>query len=347
MMLWGEDMNTNYNQATMGFSTANPNNGATWDLTSAVYTDLGWNNPALMVYQESHDDERLQYNNETYGNSNGAYNIMDTAIGLKRNEAMTAIWAFIPGPHMLTEFGELGFDYSVNWCPNGTVDPTGTCRTDPKPIRWDYLQDTSRKHLHDVYADLLSIRAAYPDLANATCTYSLSGAFKYVTLSATDLSVVVVANFDVQTANANVTFPSSGTYYDYFSGQGFAATGSAQSINLQAGEYHIYLSQDLSLTTPVVSVPGPDDSLFIQVQPNPATQGAQVQYSVPDAGNATMTLYNVLGQPLGTTDLGYAGAHAQTVPLQQLTGNAFLAKGVYWIRLTEGNNYNYCMFVQY
>src|SRR5580658_3168235 len=175
MMLWGEDLSGNYNQATMGFSTTSAS-GATWDLTGSIYTALGgWNNPGLVVYQESHDDERLMYNNETNGNSSSFMNVRDTATGLARDGMSTAFWALAPGPKMLTEFGELGFDYSINWCSNGTVDPSGSCRLTPKPIRWDYLQDTARKKLHDVYAALLSLRSNYPGLITGQTSYSLTG----------------------------------------------------------------------------------------------------------------------------------------------------------------------------
>nr|MDQ6904150.1 alpha-amylase family glycosyl hydrolase [Bacteroidota bacterium] len=81
MLLWGTNMNSNFNQATMGYS--NPS----WDFSGGIYTSLGgWTKPGLVTYQESHDEERLMWKNEQYGNSNGStYNIKDTATGLKQN----------------------------------------------------------------------------------------------------------------------------------------------------------------------------------------------------------------------------------------------------------------------
>ena len=339
MMIWG-DMNYNYNQATMGYNTG-------WDLTGGIYTSLGWNNPALVMYQESHDEERLMYKNENYGNTGTGYNIMDTATGLKRNAMAAAFWAMSPGPKMLTEFGELGFDYSINWCTNGSVDATGGCRLVPKPIRWDYLQDTSRKNLHDVYADMLQLRNKYPDLDNANCTYSLTGAFKSLLLNAADLSVAVIGNFDVVPTTGSVSFPSAGTWYEYFTGSTISATGSAQSITLQPGEYHVYLSQDLSLTTAVTNVPGRDDSLQIKVVPDPAVTAAQVQFSIPDAGDVTLSVYSMTGQQLGTLQVGYTSPQAQQVPLQSITGQAMLAPGMYWIKLSVNGHYNICSFIKY
>ena len=299
------------------------------------------------MYQESHDEERLMYKNENYGNTGTGYNIMDTATGLKRNAMAAAFWAMSPGPKMLTEFGELGFDYSINWCTNGSVDATGGCRLVPKPIRWDYLQDTSRKNLHDVYADMLQLRNKYPDLDNANCTYSLTGAFKSLLLNAADLSVAVIGNFDVVPTTGSVSFPSAGTWYEYFTGSTISATGSAQSITLQPGEYHVYLSQDLSLTTAVTNVPGRDDSLQIKVVPDPAVTAAQVQFSIPDAGDVTLSVYSMTGQQLGTLQVGYTSPQAQQVPLQSITGQAMLAPGMYWIKLSVNGHYNICSFIKY
>src|SRR5436190_6933315 len=48
---------------------------------------------------------------------------------------------------------------------------------------------------------------------------------------------------------ATVTFNTAGTWYDYLNGGVFTATGSAQSITLQPGEYHVYVNRNL--TNPV------------------------------------------------------------------------------------------------
>jgi hypothetical protein len=340
MMLWGEDLNTNYNAATMGYSTA-PVSGATWDLTGSIYTSLGgWNNPGLVVYQESHDDERLMYNNEKNGNSSTFSNVKDTATGLAKDAMSTAFWALAPGPKMLTEFGELGFDYSVNWCPNGTVDPTGNCRTDPKPIRWDYLQDTSRKKLHDVYAALLKLRGNYPALATGQATYLLTGALKYLQVQADTLSVMVVGDFDVAPAAASITFSNAGTWYDYLSGQRILATGSAQSVTLAPGEYHVYINKNLNgvdtividtTTTPTT----PPNALGLKISPNPVVgSNTTVTYDLPAAATTSMVIYSISGQRMATMDLGSQPAGRYTLQAGQLPFDPYgLPNGYYVLEL--------------
>src|SRR5438045_2666399 len=78
--------------------------------------------------------------NEKYGNSFGSYTTRDTTTALKRIEQNAAFLFTIPGPKMIWDFGELGYDYSR--CYLSSNGEGGDCDTklDPKPIRWDYFQ---------------------------------------------------------------------------------------------------------------------------------------------------------------------------------------------------------------
>jgi len=351
MLLWGEDLNTNYNQATMGYNTPSPG-GATWDLTGSVYTSLGgWNQPGLVVYQESHDEERLQYNNEQYGNSSGSYSVKDTATGLARDAMAAAFWAMAPGPKMLTEFSELGYDYSINWCPNGTVDASGTCRTDAKPIRWDYLRDSARRKLHDVYASLLALRGAYPLLANGSTSYSLTGNVKYLSVVSSGLSAVVVGNFDVVSASGSVAFPSAGTWYDYLSPQKVQATGSQQQITLAPGEYHVYLNKDLNPADTAVNdtstTSSPAAGLSVAVCPNPVVSwGTTIRYSLPVAGDALLEIYSLRGARVAAIDMGSqaAGKYSFQAGLFPLDPAA-LPNGYYVLKLVTAGGTAHVPFV--
>ncbi|MEJ7665514.1 MAG: alpha-amylase family glycosyl hydrolase [Hymenobacter sp.] len=78
MMLW-DNMNNNYTQAAMGYSTG-------WDLSYGYYGNQGgrgWNEPNTVTYMESHDEERMQFKNITYGNASGSYSTRDPATGLQ------------------------------------------------------------------------------------------------------------------------------------------------------------------------------------------------------------------------------------------------------------------------
>ncbi len=169
----------------------------------------------------------------------------------------SAFFFIIPGPKMIWQFGELGYDYSINYCQNGTIN--NNCRTDPKPIRWDYLQQPDRKRLHDLYSSLIKLRFndLYKDLfVSNQIQPNLGGAFKTLKLSQGGASILVMGNFDVVPQTSLVTFQSAGTWYDYLNGTTITATGAAQSFTLQPGEYHVYLNMNAALPVTLINFSG-------------------------------------------------------------------------------------------
>lgn len=248
MMLWG-NMSYNFQQSTMGYNSGT-------DLSNAVAVNRGWSQNNLIAYQESHDEERLMYQNIQYGNTNTGtgYSAKTLSNATKRNAMAAAIWAMIPGPKMMWQFGELGYDYSINTCPNLSV--SNNCRTDPKPVKWDYLLNSDRKGLFDVYSKLLTLRNA-PQFTSTFTTgviannYSLTSYVKQLKVYDPNLSVVAVGNFDVASQFAVVSFPSNGTWYNYLNPSAAPITVSGFGYvmpSLQPGEYYVFTSKDAYTT---------------------------------------------------------------------------------------------------
>lgn len=255
MMLWGNG-NYNYNEATMGYvSTSN--------FSGTIFTHRGWINPNLVSYMESHDEERLMYKNLQYGRSTTGpppYNAASLVTALQRNAMAASFWAMTPAPKMLWQFGELGYDISINTCPNGSVN--ASCRTDPKPIKWDYYKVSTRKALYDTYAKLLALRKVpdyLPAFTTSNITDSLNGAFKWLKISTNELKIFVIGNFDITSATTKITFPAAGTWYPYVKGgtkydvtTTHTATGLPESFTLAAGEYYVFLDRDPTSKLPAV-----------------------------------------------------------------------------------------------
>ncbi|MBS1747273.1 MAG: T9SS type A sorting domain-containing protein [Bacteroidetes bacterium] len=241
MMLWGNE-NYNYNQATMGYKDG-------WDFNYGLYTSHGFADPNLVTYQESHDEERLMYKNEQYGAASGSYNVKNIPTGLSRNGMAAAFWATQPGPKMLWEFGELGYDLSINRCTDGTVN--SNCRLDPKPPHWEYYNDANRKALYDVYADLIHLKL-YPDYAstfiNGTTAYNLSDTIKWQSISGSNLQVMVFGNFGIKAKTATVTFPTTGKWYSYLTDGNITVSSTSYTVTLQPGEYYVYTNKDVKGT---------------------------------------------------------------------------------------------------
>jgi 1,4-alpha-glucan branching enzyme len=230
MMTWN-NMNYAFNEGTMG-----------WVPTSDL-SRLFWNThtfPApdnVVSYMESHDEERLMYKNENYGNLTSTYSTKDFATGLKREELAAAYFFSAPGPKMLWEFGERGYDISIN-------DLGG--RLSDKPPHWEYMSDPARKALYNRFAKFIKMKQNNPVFTTSNIQYVSAGYIKTISLTGTSTKVEVVGNFDVATQSGTITFPSTGTYYDYISGGTINVTNTAYSITLAPGEYHIYSSAVLN-----------------------------------------------------------------------------------------------------
>lgn len=297
MMLWGNDT-YNFQEGAMGWVN-------TSNFDRILYTSRGWSKPHLVSYMESHDEERLMYKSINFGNNtNSNHNVRDTAVALKRVELCAGFFFSAPGPKMFWQFGELGYPYSINTCTDLTVN--NNCRLSNKPIRWDYLNDIRRKRLYDIFSSLGKLRAHpwYKDVFtanNITISRTLAGAFKTMTLrSATDSSMLcVIGNFDVNAQTASFTFPAAGTWYDYLNGSTLTATGTAQNITLQPGEFHIYLNRNL--TNAVVTSTGGNpvpvgEKLEARVFPNPADGSSVLELQIPKSGNVLAEVTDLNGR---------------------------------------------------
>lgn len=230
MMLWG-NMNYNMNEATMGWLAKS-------DLSWASYKERGWNIPYLVTYMESHDEERLMYKNKEWGNAtaDNSYNVTNLETGLERCEAGTVLFFSIPGPKMIWQFGELGYDYKL-----GSSMEDG--RLDPKPIRWDYYDNANRRALHDVYAEMISLKKTDPLFTTNNYKIDLTGAFKYVVLNSGSRTAVSMANFDVIPVTKEVSFGRSGDWEEHFNKTTLTTSSNSHSVTLEPGEYRLYINK--------------------------------------------------------------------------------------------------------
>ena len=339
-LLWsGAGLNKAYNEATMGYHDNNKSN-----LSSIVYNsnERGFTNSFLVGYMESHDEERLMYKNLTYGNSSGAYTIKNETTALRRMEAAASLFITIPGPKMIWQFGERGYDKSIFACTDNTVpQPYGAdnCKLTPKEPRWQYMQQEGRKRLFEVNAALIKLRKTQPALFNSTnFEYSLVNAVKYFKISEPGLSALVVANFDVVSATASVNFQNAGTWYDYLTGETITATGTLQSLSLQPGEYHVYVNKNIANadTIPVVDTTTTTlHSFAVTVYPNPASPASILEAEIPETGKIQAILINAMGQQVGTFFSGVLTKGKHRLPLTDKINN--LPAGMYLLKVQSTN----------
>ncbi|RPD48370.1 T9SS C-terminal target domain-containing protein [Hymenobacter sediminis] len=343
LMLWGK-MTDNYNEATMGYNEGGKSNFSYGYYGSTSQGGRGWSQPNLVTYMESHDEERLMYKNLAFGNAAGSYSVKNLSTALARQEMAAAFFLPVPGPKMIWQFGELGYDKSIFSCPDGTIPqpyPKDDCKLSNKPALWDYdpqyySKQSPRRRLYDVYRSLIALKTQEPAFEDpASFTQSLNGPVKTMHLTDPRLNVTIVGNFDVQSATVVPNFQAAGTWYNYLTGETLTVTDPAAPLTLAPGQYAVYTSRKIAVPAgAVLSTKRLRDAAVLQLvaQPNPATQVAQLRYSLPQTSTVQVTITNLLGatvQTVPATRQG-AGAHQLDLPL----GN--LANGVYLVQLTTG-----------
>jgi len=240
MMVWG-NANSPFLEASMGWNESSKS-----DFSWASYKVRGFSAPALVTYMESHDEERIVYSNLTWGNTGNSFYTPknNLEVALSRAELCALFFLALPGPKMIWQFGELGYDYSIDY--NGRVGN--------KPIRWDYYQNPNRYRLYNFYATMNQLRSEYPVFNTNDFSLSVAGKVKTMVLRDNDMQVIVVGNFDVFAQEATISFTQQGWWYDYFKGDSVQINTTSIKLLLQPGEYRMFTS--VRLTSPeIVSAP--------------------------------------------------------------------------------------------
>ncbi len=248
MMLWG-NLNHAYAQNSMGFASGS-------DISWIHYGTRGWSVPHVVGYMESHDEERMMYRNITFGASASGYNVRTLSTALERAKSAGAFFFTLPGPKMIWQFEELGYDISIDF--NG--------RTGNKPVHWEYKENPQRARLFETFVSLIRIRNQYDVFQ--TSDVSIQGGSNLVKqiilknspynaapTSTDDMNVIVIGNFDVTAKTVSANFPHTGTWYNYFAlGSSFNVASAPMSILLQPGEFRLYT--DVVLPAPLAELQG-------------------------------------------------------------------------------------------
>jgi hypothetical protein len=286
MMLWG-NLNHEYMEGSMGYAS---------NFSWGSYQNRGWNNAHLITYAESHDEERMMYKDLQFGASNGTYNITNLNTALKRQELSHCLLIPIPGPKMLYQFGELGYDYSINTCSDGVTINTD-CRTSAKPVRWDYWDNQNRKHLYKVTAALNNLKKNEAVFSTTNFNIDLGGFGKRIHLNGTN-NAVVVGNFQTTSLNMIPGFQHTGTWYDYFTGNSFQVNDLGATFFFEPGEYHVYTDYQLAvpdLNTSLTEVMSFAKSTFM-IWPNPSSHNVNLAYSMSQAAKVQIVLRDLTGR---------------------------------------------------
>jgi 1,4-alpha-glucan branching enzyme len=321
MLFWG-NLNHAYSQNSMSYVQES-------DISWIYHGNRSWSVPHVIGYMESHDEERMMYRNLQFGKVTTAHNIKTLPVAIQRIKAASTMFYTIPGPKMLWQFGELGYEYPINYCPDGTIN--NNCRIAPKPVKWNYRDDPARYGLYTHVSDLIRLHKEYDIFHSSSATfYGGNELVKQIVLkntpytqtptSSEQMNAVVVANFDVIPQIVYVEFPHTGIWYDYY------RYGAIQPvdifplpISIPPGGYKIFT--DVEITNPVIAgvLDEVDEKKEISFFPNPTTDFITVTnpYEIIE-----MKFYTLQGMPVDAPRV-----NSNTWDLRKLQKGVFLSEG--------------------
>jgi 1,4-alpha-glucan branching enzyme/plastocyanin len=235
MYLW-RNVNYAYSQSASGYQT------------NSDFSSINTNPRQWVGYAESHDEERNFYNAKISGLGTIASDSIYRTSRVPLNIAFTTL---TPGPKMIYEFGEMGYDYSINSLGG---------RTNPKPSAWDWLNLAHRKSASDACSKIMSLRKLYQNaFTNGTFALNIATADwnsgRRIALSHTDLNMVVLGNFNASaTITAYPNFSKTGTWYNLLTGETLNVTNTSMTMSMLPGELIIYTDIVINLPNALNSI---------------------------------------------------------------------------------------------
>ena len=335
VLMWGK-MTNEYNQLSMGYNTSN-------NFERMGHDAHGFTGKRVIGYAESHDEEILMYKNLTFGqSSNPAHNVKNLNTALSRMSAIGAVSLLVPGPKMIWQFGDLGWNNSIWTCNNGSVNSDydggvspGDCKLDKKPQpQWvnNWLGDVYRNKIYFDWAKMISLKTTDP-IFNVNITansgFDIQSGNTFTprlfiwdnTMPSTQLkNVVVLTNFDVNTQNVVPNFPDTGTWYNLMDNTTIEVTSTTATIAIEAGGFRVYGNKPSTLGTDTFEVNGE-----IYLYPNPATS-----YFTLNTTISKVEIYSITGQLVKSFNANQSKENQY--PISELN------QGIYIVKTLNENN---------
>lgn len=313
-MFWG-NISHDAMESSMGY-----NGSFNW----ANHQSRGWNNPKLIAYAQSHDEERMMYKNLEFGNVSGSYSIKDFNTALDRLELTWVVFNSIPGPKLIWQFSELGYDYSIDY--NGRVGN--------KPIKWEYNTASNRKDVYSVFSEINKLKTSYDAFEGNDFTTNLSEKVKRVQLNHSEQNFLVLGNFDVANQSIVPNFKHTGSWYEYFSGDSMDVKDVAAQLNLSAGEYQVWTDKRIKANQNIGSMKNP--SFKFNLHPNP------VQEVLTISTNELISSYEIMDSQ-GKT-IKASSSFNPTFEIGLNVSN--LPEGIYFLRIDAGEKVGHAKFIR-
>ncbi|MDW3193999.1 MAG: alpha-amylase family glycosyl hydrolase [Cytophagales bacterium] len=222
----------------------------------------GWQSPHNINYLESHDEERVMWENRNAGS-------LEERISDAKVDA--AFFFMVPGPKMIWQFGEFAYDEELN-----------NDRLGIKPTRWEYLEDAERLQLFGLYQSLINLKTQTDYLSDEHFSWNASSSVRWINYEHPDVQISMFGNPTSSSRDGDPHFVAAGDWYDYFTGEQITITDPNASVTLAPGEFYIYTSEPIdnfttiNVESSVILSTGPQQ-LELTTYPNPFVEEFTIQ----------------------------------------------------------------------
>lgn len=167
---------------------------------------------------------------------------------MKRCGTAAAFLFMMPGPKMMWEFGEMGYDISIQ-SKEGTDELSSSYEGETKPPHWEFLEVPERKNLFETYCKLLNLREQYAHVISdgefVGNVDETDWPIRRIEITHPDLHFVLVGNFGTATNICIPNLNSGEDWYDFMTGK--SETGGP--FSLPAGEFRLYINKPVEITS--------------------------------------------------------------------------------------------------
>ena len=235
------NMNHPYCEAAMGWMSGADFSGvtSTYDQNGnfADYTRFG----TYVGYMESHDEERMMFKAKEYGTGTvkGSEETRMRRAGLN-----AAFFLLTPGPKMIWQFGEIGYDIRSKK-DNGHGGEENDLGKKPWKTA-EYMANANRKALYDTYSMLLKFRKDNPRFFDNDVNFrwyvgsgEQTGRYMFAR-SGEGKQFALFGNFGSGNQNISVELPHGGDWYQYDNGATWS--GKNHSLSMSEGQFYILVS---------------------------------------------------------------------------------------------------------
>jgi hypothetical protein len=97
------------------------------------------------------------------------------------------------------------------------------------------------------------------------------------------------------------------TIFVYLTGTTKSASGFAESITLQPGEYYVYTDKEVanSVVTPIRNINNALSNMKVKVYPNPVKTTSNVEYNLQESGQVSLFLMDISGKKVANLFSGF------------------------------------------